>query len=633
MFKKQPQSKAAANIKSSDRRKLLAQICATYNLPIEQISKEGLERLLPLVSKKASYVSIQGHLGVIYFDSSELPTWFQTRDSQVYPSLLTCWRCPFLLPKIATHPHVIEVLGKGADLMLPGTIPPFDKLAVKNAVVGIVSSDFPERIMAVGVCNLNLTQFDRVIGRSGTAVKILHHYNDELMRINKEIDVKVPDEVDPVMPTIDEHQLLLLLLLLLSPVEDKGNHVDKIVDDTEEKNNNGKEANGDKNDSITDDSEPKIIDSEEIAKQDQNQDQNQNQDEAQTHELDNGEKEQDQNHEKDNGNDDDGHENEDKKVLEVTETVQQLTVEEVDNFFKRSLIQTIKLESFDLPVTASTFMSLYIYKNLPVVDSSYVNIKKTSWKKTAKFLKAMSKLNYLEVKGKDEDLSIIKLMSKQHPTIENFVPHKINTQIKKTNNKESHSLMKVRTLYKPTKKLLVFFEKINKNYNEYYDVTEIRSFFETYIKSNNLVVAKNPKNITINELLSKLTNQAVNTSQPRDVLFKSVLTNFSPYFEIANGTEKNLGRGTPPKIQVVTELKIGRKVVTRVSNYDKFFIKQGAFAEELRNKCSGSSTIVDDQVQVQGPHGTLIVDLLKNKGIPVSCIEFTDKVKKNKKKK
>lgn len=71
-------------------------------------------------------------------------------------------------------------------------------------------------------------------------------------------------------------------------------------------------------------------------------------------------------------------------------------------------------------------MSSYIYKNLPILDSTYANIKKTSWKKTSKFLKAMAKLSYLEVKGKDEDLSIIKLMTRTNPTIENFVPHKIN---------------------------------------------------------------------------------------------------------------------------------------------------------------------------------------------------------------
>ena len=36
-------------------------------------------------------------------------------------------------------------------------------------------------------------------------------------------------------------------------------------------------------------------------------------------------------------------------------------------------------------------------------------MKKTSWKKASKFLKEMAKLNYIKVKGKDEELSIIQL--------------------------------------------------------------------------------------------------------------------------------------------------------------------------------------------------------------------------------
>ena len=119
------------------------------------------------------------------------------------------------------------------------------------------------------------------------------------------------------------------------------------------------------------------------------------------------------------------------------------------------------------------------------------------------------------------------------------------------------------------------------------------------------------------------------TEMPRDQLLKHFLTKFSPYYQINNSV---VYKGTPPKIEIVTELKIGRKVVTRVSNYEKFEIKTETLAKELRNKCSGSSTIVDNDVQVQGPHGKLIIDILKEKGVPVSYINFEDKTKKKKNK-
>lgn len=581
MFKKPPQVKPAANIKSSDRRKLLSTVCKTYNLPIDEIAKQGLDNLVPPISKKATFTSpIDKKLtGTIYFDSDEIPTWFQTRDSQLYPSLFTCWKCPYILPLVKTHEPVIGVLGKGADLMLPGTIPPFDVRATKNAIVGIVSKEKPNVIMAVGVCRLNLTQFDYVVGRSGMTVEIIHHFDDELMKLNKEIDVVVPDNVDPEIP--------------------------KVANDGEEVANEEEKESEQKEEKPVAESQDTELGTTGDTKTD---------------------------------------------IDDVAEELAQLTTDEVDNFFIRSLLQTIKLENFQLPINSSSFMSLYIYKNLPVLDPTYANIKKTSWKKTSKFLKAMAKLSYLEVKGKDEDLSIIKFMSRSNPTIENFVPHKINKVKKPTSagsdgnggssSSSSSTAMKITNLYKPTSKSRMFFNKLDAEFDHLYTLPELRTMFNDYIKLANLVNPKNPKQIIVDEIISKPTNKPVDVQVARDEIFATFLTNFTPHYSIMDNNNKNnvnvhdhIAKGTPPKIRIVTEMKIGRKVITRVGNYDKFFIKQGAFAEELRKLCSGSTTIVDDeQVQVQGPHGNTIINLLKEKGVPLGCIEFEDKVKKKKRK-
>ncbi|KAI5964229.1 uncharacterized protein KGF55_002171 [Candida pseudojiufengensis] len=563
MFKKPPTSKASANIKSSDRRKLLATICKTYNLPLDEISKEGLENILPSISKKATFITSTGVTGILYLNEQELPTWFQTRDSQLYPSILTCWKCPYLLPLVKTHPHVIDVyLGKGADLMLPGTIPPFDKRATKHTVVGVVSSDSPNRIMAIGTCNLNLTQFDNVVGRSGTAVNILHHYNDELMKLNKEIDIEIPETVDEVIPKKE--------------VENESK--EDVVQETES-NEPVEEANNEEAIQGTSQNE---VDEDDLA-----------------------------------------------------EEVATLTVEELDNFFIRSLLQTIKLEKLELPMSSNVF-STFIYKNLPIMDSKYANIKKTSWKKISKFLKEMKKLKYLDIKGKDEDLTIISLISKDSSVIENFVPHKINKPKTSNNGNSNKSSMTIRTLYKPTSKSRMFFNKINEEYDELYTLGELKSKFENYIKQFKLPIENNPKNIILDEIISKPINKSEGTTMARDEAFKEFLINFSPYYEIIskndNQPQKIISKGVPPKIHIVTEIKIGRKIITRIGNYDKFFLKQGLFSEELRIKCSGSTTILeDDQIQVQGPHGLLIIEILKGKGIPISCIEFIDKVKKKKK--
>ncbi|KAI5969748.1 hypothetical protein CANMA_001210 [Candida margitis] len=584
MFKKPPQVKPAANIKSSDRRKLLSAVCKTYNLPIDEIAKEGLDNLVPPISKKASFTSpVDKKLsGTIYFDSNEIPTWFQTRDSQLYPSLFTCWKCPYVLPLIKTHEPVIGILGKGADLMLPGTIPPFDERAVKHAVVGIVSKEKPNVIMAVGVCRLNLTQFDYVVGRSGMAVEIIHHFEDELMKLNKEIDVEIPEEVNAAIPKIAKED------------DEVKTEEGKLEEADEDVKKEGQPKKEDPTKDSTSEHTPVAVSGETKT-----------------------------------------------EIDDVAEELAQLTTEEVDNFFIRALLQTIKLETIELPINSSTFMSSYIYKNLPILDSTYANIKKTSWKKTSKFLKAMVKSSYLEVKGKDEDLSVIKLMARNNPTIENFVPHKVNKVKKPTSsgsngsdgNTSSSSMMKITTLYKPTSKSRMFFNKLNVEFDHLYTMAELRTMFNDYVKLANLASPTNPKHIVIDEILSKPTNKLVDSESPRDQIFTTFLSNFTPHYSITSNQHSYLSKGTPPKIHIVTEMKIGRKVITRVGNYDKFFIKQGAFAEELRKLCSGSTTIVDDeQVQVQGPHGKTIIQLLKEKGVPLGCIEFEDKVKKKKRK-
>lgn len=601
MFKKQPLVKPSANIKSSERRKLLSQICQVYSLSSTQLPKSSLEDILPPITKRATFKSPLGYSGSILFDNQEIPLWFQTRDSQLYPTVYTLWKCPYLIPTIQTHPHVIDIIGNGADLMIPGTVPPFDSRLKRGAVVGVVSKQRPGVIMALGICKVDMTRYESVIGRTGVAVEIIHLFNDELAKINREVDVPVPEMLDTTMPAViegeeSEEKTLEEQVGDLELEETKeGNEVPPESCEAKSKEITPIEAtNGNANEQQTS-PEPEAAEEEEATTE---------------------------------------------QAEEEDDTVK-LTTEEIDNFFTRALLQTIKLDKVDLPITASTFMSSHIYKNLPIMDSSYTNIKKTSYKKTSKYLKAMAKLGYLDVKGKDEDLSIIKLIASTTPIIENFVPHKINKP-KSTNQQDlTKKQMNIKLLYKPTSKSRMFFNKLDKQYDSIYTSPELRTLLESYANKFELI-GKNKKTIRIDETLATITSNKQGPQVARDQIFKQFLSNFSPHYQIilSNGEAFPIQKGQLPKITIITEMKIGRKIITRVSNFEKFNIKPGAFAEELRNKCSGSSTIGQathnpsiTEVQVQGPHGKLIIEILKDKGIPILCIEFEDKVKKKKGKK
>lgn len=573
MFKKPPHLKALANIKSSERRKLLQAIATTYGIDVNQLSKEDQLRLVPNTVKQANFKTDAGTSGTIYFDENETPVWFKERDSELYPLVYTCWQAGAFLPVIVTHPHVIDVLAGGADLMLPGTIPPFDKRAVKGVIVGIVDSAHPLVIKAVGRTNLNMTQFDRVIGRTGVAVNVIHLVGDELCKLAKD-DIAVPEEVTPITNTV--------------------------VDDT-------------KDEAV----EPEAVSDENAFVEPEP---------SETPGVEGG------------SVDDDG------LVDDVADEVATLSVEDLDKFFVRLLLQTIKTSEIDLPIPASTFMSQYIYKNLPVIDSTYANVKKTSWKKTTKFLKTMAKEGYLGVKGKDDDLQIIKLMSTTSPQIQNFVIHKTIAKAQAApaapTALKNANLLQIKSWFKPTGHYRPIFNDLDLNFQHLYSASDVKKVLDNYVKKNSLVDQRNPKNITLDENL-RATTGVKEASAPRDVVSKAFLKGFSPHCEVIKpGQERGeMYKGEPPKIQVVTETKIGRKTITKVVDFERFYIKPVALSDELKVKCQGSATIHECvqnpklmEVQVQGPHGPVIVDLLKNKwGVPASFIKFEDKLKKKRK--
>lgn len=571
MFKKDPQTKPSANIKSSERRKLLGSICQFYKLQPEELSKDEELRLMPAITKQSTFKSIQGHSGTIYLDENEIPTWFKSRDSQLYPSVFTAWRNPRLLPLVRTHPHVIEVLANGADLMLPGTIPPFDQRVQKNVVVGVVDSASPGVVKAIGICKLDLRNVSSVLGKSGVAVEILHVIGDTLYNLNKQVEIAIPKEII---------------------VTDEGQH------------------NGEDEEKISSNLS-EVIKPEEAPE-----------------------------------------ENARNNLENSAEVLSELPQDLIDNFFIKAALQAIYLNNIELPVSSSNFMSTYVYKNLPVMDLQYCNIKRTSWKKSAKFLKALEKRGYLECKGKNDNISITSLTSRDNLIFANFVPHKTvgsklkpsSPQVTKSQKKDKSNELQVLQVYKPTSKTRAIFNELDEDFSKCYSASSLKSILEFYCKKKELVNKKNPREIVLNDTLRGATNLS-SGSYPRDTLFKAFLGNFTKLYKIVRPGESPdlkdlvLHKGEPPQIKIITEMKIGRKVVTKVLNFETFYINAQTLAGELKVKCSGSSTIQPSinnpkitEVTVQGPHGKLIIGLLKQKGVPTSNIIFEDKTKKKKSK-
>lgn len=181
------------------------------------------------------------------------------------------------------------------------------------------------------------------------------------------------------------------------------------------------------------------------------------------------------------------------------------------------------------------------------------------------------------------------------------------------------------------------------DYQKLYTSHELKEIMNNYIKIAELASKRNPKMVVLDLALSSAANTS-DSEMSRDKLFPPFLKSFSPNYTILppGGSLDSscvVKKGDPKKIKILTQTVLGRKKTTTVLEFEHFHIKPQVLAEELKNKCSGSTAIGPSkhnpavlEVMVQGPHGPTIIDYLKEKGVPISFIDFEDKSKGKKRK-
>ncbi|CCH46487.1 hypothetical protein BN7_6080 [Wickerhamomyces ciferrii] len=575
---------------------MLGSIIKEYNLP-EGLSKETEEKILPPIIKQTTFKSPKGYSGTIYTDDHQTPVWFKTKDSELIPTVYTLWAAPFILPIVHTHPHVIEVLEGGADLMLPGSVPPFLSEIKKGSIVAIADTQDPLTCWAVGRSNLNLGQIQKVVGTTGVAVDVYHSHDDMLFRIAKS-KIKPPKEPSLEIKFKEE--------VIEQQNGEQEQPEQKVTDQVEEETSIEQSTiNGAEEQNNGPETQPETPTETEQAKDD---------------------------------------------VNELANVVDTLTVEDVDHFFKRSLLQTLTQDGIKLPMTSSEFMN-HIIKNL-ASDFEQIQIKKTSWKKSAKFLKAMEKDKFLKLKGKGDDLTVVSSATKENnEELKNFVPYKVKkskpTNAPTTNSKaqNNNNTLIAHKLYKPTNPLRPIFNDLNLVYADYFETNEVKEILNKYIAKNGLVNEKNKKQILLDDNLSCLVKNN-ETTLGRDKILTPFLSKFTEYYMLENPAlpvedqiHQEPVRGSIPQVKIITETKIGRKVVTRTFNFEPFGINADELSSELKVKCSGSSTIGQNvqnpkltEVTVQGPHSKIVIELLTKKyGLNSNWISFDDKSKPKKK--
>lgn len=333
------------------------------------------------------------------------------------------------------------------------------------------------------------------------------------------------------------------------------------------------------------------------------------------------------------------------QIDDIANVLDKLSIENVDHFITRALYYTIVEDStLTTPINSSNFISQHLMKNLARgLDHNEVNIKKSSWKKTSKFLKHFEKAGFLKLKGKDDDLIILSI-NKTKDELKNFVPHKINNvgEPAAATPKKNATYYTSLTYYQPHNKMKEFMRSNCTQFKPYYDSNDVKDAVNKYIQDNNLVNVKNKTEIMLDDILMSATSSKKRIVKRSEIL-TPILKQFTKYYQIfdQNGTPilKKLMKGTFPTINIITEMKIGRKVITRVDNFEMFNIDADKLSIDLKKLCSGSATLNDTgknglELQIQGAHGPLIQEYLNDKcHIPSKWCNIENKVKSKKKKK
>lgn len=618
MFKKKAQVKPYAPLRSSDRRKIAQSLIDEFNLtPPPSQDRDAVvtalrNSLLPDNITSAKFTTNLGPdlnqvQGVVYVGShapgeeTQRPLWVKV-DGLMFPTVYTLWKNPKLLPLLHTHPPVMEKLYTGADLMTPGLIgPPFPPRATKGSLVGIASSESPSVALAVGVAEVDISKLEKVVGEKGKAVRILHWFGDELVGGARE----VPEKVEGVFD------------------EDLG----------EEAENGGVSLEG-------------LSLAEEVEKQESEEG------------LGEAEKQQQQ---------------------QQQQQLPELTTKEINDTFHNAFIFGLHHHlhsnthtTIETPITPSVFMSTLVLPFLP--PSSYfdatlgslssihpsLQIKKTSWKNIAKFLKHLDKEQFLKTKNRQGNEVVVIDIDWDDERIKGFVPYKLpipapaTATATATSSGSSRAVaatepLKVLDLYKPIPKLFPILEAINAKPKEIYTPTELKSLFSTYLTQETTPHPTNRRLVTLNPLLA-ITLLSPSTSPEdraslssntakRDHLTQSFLALCSPYYAVLKPGETYPGGGVkavagqPPKITITVEHKRG-KIMTRTVGVERFGIDPGALGEELRVLCASSASVAGVagcspksplmEVMVQGPHGGAVKARLEEKGVPGRCIVCVD---------
>ncbi|KAJ3046290.1 Eukaryotic translation initiation factor 2D [Rhizophlyctis rosea] len=338
---------------------------------------------------------------------------------------------------------------------------------------------------------------------------------------------------------------------------------------------------------------------------------------------------------------------------------------EMDDLLQNAFLSAMKSNTWKdpkiLPMSSTILYSSHI---LPAGND--IDVKKSTYKKVGKFLKAMEKKGMIKLKERGGDVLLMSV-NQQHPMIQNHEDRHRPKEKKKPKEQSNGSAsapggasgsatetLSVTELYKGTSAVNRVFNEIGLSDSAYYTVSEVRNAVNDFAKEKDLTDKRNPRMVKIEALLcdAVLAKDEYNSIDylPRDEIVRRMLNKMQEFHQIKlPNQDAVVKKGALKPVQVVVEQRQGRKTVTKITAMEQFGVNPDDLASQLKVRCASSTTVTPlptkanapplHEVLVQGSKVKEVFECLGQYGIPFTGVggpnvssKFVEMVDKTKKK-